>query len=164
MINCIELSSGAQDMVAWCPCSRPHHGKCSMFCSHRSFVTFTFYKQRHALDSYPWIGKIKSRPSVKYSSYSQIQFPKQVNCHGSDGENDTFEAEFLSVVADCDHGDEDEEDEQQAQGHPDNTGHGQALCNDMRRVRQGVPTLGDFSYLSPAAGPSPCPSRDRSQP
>ena len=99
--NCGELSSAAQDTVPWCPCSEPHH----VFCSHRSFVTWhlTFYKQRHALDSYPWIGKIKSRPSVKYSYCSKIQFPKQVNCHGSDGENDTFEAEFLSVVADCDH-------------------------------------------------------------
>ena len=42
---------------------------------------------------------------------------------------DTFEAEFLSVVADCDDCDQDEEYEQQAQGHPDHTGHGQALCN-----------------------------------
>ena len=72
IINCIELSSAAQDMVAWCPCSQPHHGKWSVFRSHRSIVTWhsTFYKQRHALDSYPWIGKIKSRPSVKYSSYN----------------------------------------------------------------------------------------------
>ena len=47
-----------------------------------------------------------------------------VKCHGSGGENDTFEAEFLSIVADCDDCDQDEEYEEQAQGHPDNTGHG----------------------------------------
>ena len=52
-----------------------------------------------------------------------------VKCHGSGGENDTFEAEFLSIVADCDDCDQDEEYEEQAQGHPDNTGHGQTLCN-----------------------------------
>ena len=41
----------------------------------------------------------------------------------------TFKAEFLSVVADCDHGDQDQEDDQQAQSHPDDAGHGEALCN-----------------------------------
>ena len=41
----------------------------------------------------------------------------------------TFKAEFLSVVADCDHGDQDEEDDQEAQSHSDDAGHGEALCN-----------------------------------
>ena len=41
----------------------------------------------------------------------------------------TFKAEFLSVVADCDHGDQDQEDDQQAQSYPDDAGHGEALCN-----------------------------------
>ena len=143
IINCGELSSAAEDTVPWCPCSEPHH----VFCSHRSVVTWhlTFYKQRHALDSYPWIGKIKSRPSVKYSSCSKIQFPRQVKCHGSDGENDTFEAKFLSVVADCDHGDQYEEDEQQAQGDPDHTGHGQALCNEESHTIHGFPHIIPFT-------------------
>ena len=78
------------------------------------------------------------------------------------GKIDTFEAEFLSVVADCDHSDEDQECDQQTQSHPDDTGHGEALCN-MITVSRDL-TLIDFSYLSPAAGLSPCQYQARSQP
>ena len=78
------------------------------------------------------------------------------------GKIDTFEAEFLSVVADCDYSDQDEECDQQTQSHPDDTGHGETLCN-MITVSRDL-TLIDFSYLSPAAGLSPCPYQARSQP
>ena len=131
----------------------PHHGKCSLLasqlCDMQHFkYNATLWIVTHELE--------RSNPGLLCKIFRTKSIVMVMA-----GKINTFEAEFLSVVADCDHSDQDEECDQQTQSHPDDTGHGETLCN---MISQQDLTLIDFSYLSPAAGLSPCPYQARSQP
>ena len=128
-----------------------HHGECSLLAS--QLCDMQHFKSNAAL----WIvthEMERSNPGLPCKIYLGQIFRNKSIVMVRAGIMDTLEAEFLSVVANCDH--------TVTRSHPDDTRHGQLLCN-ISTVSKDL-TLIDFSYLSPAAGVSPCPYQARSQP